>query len=163
MSGSIPYISNIEILSGAFVTLKNEIILVHGKHEMVAEKICNNRLPDIDRKLFELWKKSNQKLGISREEDFLIYVALYDKIENVVKRRITTASQTPYERYFNYCLMDWNINRKRPLIYNPETEKFEKLHTGWEYTNYEDLEAQAEAEEIKKNVPYEDRHLFFKK
>ena len=31
---SIPYINDIEILSGAFVTLKNEIILVHGRHEV---------------------------------------------------------------------------------------------------------------------------------
>ena len=163
MSESIPYISNLELLSGAFVTLKNEIVLVHGKHEMVAEQICNDRLPDNDRYLFELWKKANQNLGISRADDFLIYVALYDKIENVIKRRITTASQSPYERYFNYCLMDWNIVRKRPMIYNPETQKFEKIHDGWQYTDYEDLEAQEEVEEIKKNVPYEDRHLFFKK
>ena len=163
MSKNVPYIADIEILQGAFVTLKNEIILVHGKHEQVAQDICQNRLVESDKRLFELWKESNKELGTQREEDFLIYVALYDKIENVIKRRITTASQSPYERFYNYCLMEWNITRKRPLIYNPETQKFEKLHKGWEYTNYEDLEAQAEIEEIKENVPYEDRYLFFKK
>ena len=163
MSKSIPYISDIEILSGAFVTLKNEIILVHGKHNDAAQEICQRKLSKTDSRMFELWKESNKNLGIKREEDFLIYVALYDKIERVIKRRITTASQTPYEKYFNYCLMDWNISRARPLIYNQETKQFEELHDGWEYAEYEDREAKKEIDDIKENVPYEDRYLFFKK
>jgi len=163
MSKTIPYIKNIEILSGAFVTLKNEIILVHGKHEKTAEDICNNRLAPQEKHLFELWKKYNKKYSTFREEDFLILVALYDKIENVVKRQITTAGTSPYKKFYNYCLMDWKIKRENPLIYNQEKQQFEELHTGWEFTNNEDVEIQQEIDEIRKNVPYEDRYLFFKK
>lgn len=163
MSKIIPYINDLEIQSGAFVTLKNEIILVHGKHEKTAQEICRNRLSPSEKELFELWKKSKRKVSTLSEEDFLVLIALYDKIENVYKRRITTASPDPYERFFNYCIMDWEIVRQKPLIYNQEKHKFEQLHTGWEYINYEDVESKKEIDEIRENVPQQDRHLFFKK
>ena len=155
MHERVPYI---KLSAGAFITLNNNIILANGNHETIAKRICNNLSP-ANQKLFELWKDSKY---IS-EEDFLVCVLLYDKVENVLNRSITTASPRPYERLYNYYLMDWDIIRQKPIIYNEEKKAFEKLHTGWEYSDQIDLEDKYEIEEIKKNVPFEDRYLFLKK
>ena len=169
MSKSLPYINNLEIYNGAFITPSNAIILVKDRHDITAKKYCegeneqSSQLSIKEQELYEYWKNYNKWRKNNRETDFLITVLGFDKIENIVKHSIMTSSLEPYIRFYNYLLMDWTINLQTRVIYNPDKKTFERQSlSSWHIGSLEEQEAREEIEDIKKRVKKIDRPLFFK-
>ena len=161
MAARIPYLTNMEIREGAFVTLKNKIIIVKDNHDKTATRICREALTSEESELFSLWKESNKALENDRATDFLVFVLGYDKIEKPINHSIVTVDNNPYIKYYNYCLMDWQILPQRRIVYNPETKKFES-HFSQYIEAIENIDAKQEIEDVKKSVLIKDRHYFFK-
>ena len=163
MSRVMPYVKNLNLCRGAFITPSNQIILANGKHDRIAKKYCEESLTVPQKELFEKWKKMNHWSQNNREADFLICVLLFDKVENLISHSITTTSREPYTRFYNYYLMEWNIIPQDRIIYNEEKETFERpRYPSWDLISFEEQEKKSEIEEIKKHVLLKDRPMYFK-
>lgn len=113
--------------------------------------------------LFKLWLKSHKLDYRTCYTDFLVYLLGFDKVENILKNTITTSNKYPHIRFYNYYLMDWNIDTHNSLKYNPNTKLFEPLHHDNTFVaSYLDREYEEEIYEIKSKVKLKDRPYFFK-
>ena len=92
--------------------------------------------------------------------DFLVQVLAYDKVETQLHKTISTTSPNPYNRFYNYCLMDWNILSMYALKYNEELGIF-VVDDSRCFTD-EDRETFEEIERIQEEVDLKDRHYYFK-
>lgn len=145
---------------GAFITYKGEFLPVKGNHELFAKWYCNNNLDAYQSKLYNAWLNifKNKNVQFS---DFLVFVLYFDKVENIIPNMITTTTKEPHQRFFNYYLMDWQIETKNHLRYNVSKGIFEP-DTNILIEQEEDREAQYEIEEIKSQTLKRERNLFFK-
>lgn len=78
-----------------------------------------------------------------------------------IPRAISTSCVNPNERFWNYLIMDWKIDRMPCYLYNEETQKFERLQEG--YTNYQTEKEESlekEIQLIKQKVPRKKRYQF---
>ena len=95
--------------------------------------------------------------------DFLVYCLGFDKVETVMRRAITTTNPNPHIRFYNYYLMEHDIDCQRPMRFNEETGLFKYIDDNpYSFANKEDRDAEAEINDIKKRVLKKDRPLFFK-
>lgn len=79
-------------------------------------------------------------------------------------RIITTSSTIPNERFYNYLLMDWAVQRVPRFIYNNNLHRFEEESILKEFHKNEKEEILAkEIASIKKLVPLHKRHNYFRK
>ena len=113
--------------------------------------------------LFKLWLNNTQFDFKTCYTDFLVFILNFDKVENILKNTITTSNQYPHIRFYNYYLMDWNIDTHNSLKYNPDTKLFEPLYNDNIFVaSYLDREYEEEIYEIKSKVKLKDRPYFFK-
>lgn len=112
--------------------------------------------------ILKKWLQKNERFATSVLSDFMTYVIKYDKIETIRRKSITTTSNQPYTRFYNYYLMDWNIDCLKPgYIFNEETGCFEFAQRD-NIAVGNDREVKSELDEIKANVLRKDRYHFFK-
>lgn len=112
--------------------------------------------------LFKLWLESDRYTGNNLFSDFLICLLNFDKVETVMRRAITTTSQAPHKRFYNYYLMDWYIKHVPKMKYDSQSGLFLFDNSQGRFDNPEEKEAEEEIEEIKSRVLLKDRYLFFK-
>lgn len=113
--------------------------------------------------LLKKWLQEHERVTRNLLSDFLVYVVGFDKIETIRRKAITTTTQQPYTKFYNYYLMDWYIDWYKPLmIFNEETGCFEYAKRDYIVMNHEDREVKSEIDEIKANVLRKDRHHFLK-
>lgn len=79
-------------------------------------------------------------------------------------RLITTSCPNPNERFYNWLLMDWQIQRIPRMLWNEEDQRFIEENTITKYYQTEKEEILGkEIESIKKQVPKEYRKQYFRK
>lgn len=148
--------SDIRYLKRNFSIKRNEI---KALDEYMTSKLTSHQLD-----LWEKWLSQYDYDGFRRAQDFLVLVCNYDRIESMGRQYITTACDTPHIRFFNYMLMDWDIDTKSPIIWDPNENAFiQKESFCNESINSQDKEYAQEIDNIKSQVLVKDRHLFFKK
>ena len=170
MNKILSYDHTLESQKNAFITPKNNIIIVDEGHEEFAENYCNGiNLYDIDRlsieelNLYKLWLNLNNfnKRGMS--SDFLVDVLGFDKILKVMRKTITTTSLEPHVRFYNYYLMDWYIDIRKRLAYDEKTGFFLEINKKEAFIiSSFDREMEEEINEIKSKVKLIDRKYFFR-
>lgn len=113
--------------------------------------------------LYKLWLEKYEFAKRNLFSDFMVYLLQFDKVETVMRRKITTTNPQPHIRFYNYYLMDWYIEEEPPMKFNENTGLFEWDEDNyWVIRNKGDREAELEINEIKANVLKRDRMLFFK-
>jgi len=183
MSLIIPYDDKFDRGDGAFISPSNEIILTHGEHERFAGKYCSgidylfsrrsstkngdpfslSKLTKEQLELYKLWLEKKECNKRKMHSDFMVFVLGFDKVETIMRRAITTTSNIPHIRFYNYYLMDWYIDKHTPMKYNPEIGLFEYDEPkDWMIKYSEDRKFEYEINEIKQKVLIKDRPLFFK-
>lgn len=173
MSYVIPYDDNLGRKERTFITPSGKIVSTPMTHEFYATEYCRgegfldgsngvSRLTAEEAAIFKNWLS---EYGYKRElcSDFLVQVLGFDKVETVLRRVITTTSREPHVRFYNYYLMDWCIDNRRPIRYNEETGLFEYDKSDeWISMFNGDKAVEDEINEIKANVLVKERHYFFK-
>lgn len=113
--------------------------------------------------LYKLWEKLHQFDCKTFYTDFLVCIIGFEKVENILKKTITTTTNNPHIKFYNYYLMDWNIIHQPKIIYNQELNIFEQeKNNHWYQNSYQEREYEYEISEIKSKVRKKDRHYFFK-
>ena len=157
----LPYIDNMYEFEGAFIDRNNRVLRLGPLiHEGFARQEIE-RLNEDDKVLYNKWIESYYKGNLftspySFASDFLTMVLGYDKIETILYHVISTSSHEPYERFYNYLLMGFTIQRLPKYIY--KNGKFVKQRITLNNEN----DYVEEIENIKKLVPQKDRHIFKK-
>ena len=123
-------------------------------------ELASSELVERQLNLYKLWIKACTEQKTHTTLDFMTCVLRYDKVEKILTNTISTSFQSPHVRYYNYYLMDWDIQYLKPMRYNKETGLFEYIDNSILLS--EDSDAEDEIDEIKKNVEYESRPLFFR-
>lgn len=183
MSNVLPYDENICMSDGGFITTDGKFIYTPMTHEAYAINFClgkdflspkkngdkrdtfsSSKLSDSNLALCKAWLNEKSKRDRNAYSDFLVYVLGYDKVETCLRRLITTTSPMPHIRFYNYYLMGWNVcklNRKR---FDEEKNIFivDYADNLSPIFMSKDREAEAEIEEIKKKVLFNNRDLYFK-
>ena len=128
MSKIILYDDTLEFGKTAFITPKDEIIITDVKHEIFAQNYCEGDISKLTKEeliLYKYWLEQNDFNKARRCSDFLVDVLGFDKIVKNVGKTITTTTALPHIRFYNYYLMDWNIDVRKRTIFNEETHIFE--------------------------------------
>lgn len=113
--------------------------------------------------LYKLWLEENEFHRRKIYSDFMVYILGFDKVETIMRRTITTTNNSPHIRFYNYYLMNWNIEKQSPMKYNSEIKEFEYDEPkNWFIMYNEDRKYEEEINEIKRNVLVKDRHHYFK-
>ena len=107
----------------------------------------------------------NELLSLTKEDfiqDFAVLSIGIDKIETQVNKTITTTKQNPYEFYFNYLIMGYNIAQLSKIIFNNQKQVFKTINKN-EYSiiSHYDDKYKEEANLILKKVPYSERYKYF--
>ena len=124
---------------------------------------ASSKLTKEQLELYKLWLENYEFARSNLYSDFLVYLLGFDKIETVMRRKVTTTVLNPHIRFYNYYLMDWYIDYQTPMKYNEDTRHFEYIERGdILLETSKDRQAESEINEIKSKVLLKDRHLFFK-
>ena len=161
MNKILPYYDNLYRSTGAFIKPSGNILYVNKNHEQFAKKYCLESLDKRDLLLLRKWVELRGTQSCSNS-DFLVFMLSFDKVEAIVKKVITTTSPIPHIRFYNYLLMNWQLNIYPKMIYNQEEDKIEYAYDNEFFRHSLDREKEEEILEIKSKVSLEDRHLFFK-
>lgn len=192
MNKIIPYDDNLGQERATFITPNNEFYCNYSchfnGHEDLAKQYLNGPYFDqlLDSKVksksgeeINIWQSSeltkeelevykiwfqNSKIWFLRTySDYMVHVLGFDKVETQWRKAITTTSFESHIKYYNYYLMEWNIEIRTKMKYNKETSLFEPVYYSEDYLISDaDREAEDEIEEIKRKVLIKDRHHFFK-
>lgn len=106
-------------------------------------------------------------------KDIMVMYMGYDSIERRLKldsnksaefKAITTSCTNPNERFYNWLLMDWNIQRIPMMLWNEEEKRYiqENPLTSYYQTEKEEILGM-EIDSIKKLVPKQYRKEYFRK
>ena len=155
----IPYI---EDPKQCFIRIDGKILYVESSHEEFAKYYCNNKLTDREKRIYELWKEKYNTNDRDIYSDFLIKSLFYDKINTKLKRLIITSSYIPHVRFYNYYLMDWNINIIDKLVYDEQRGMFIEKENRINYYSLIDEENKEEIESIKEKTLVKDRYFYMK-
>lgn len=126
----------------------------------------SSKLSKEDLQLYKLWVEHNEERGIGYRymySDFIVFILGWDKLETVMRSCFTTTCNEPYTRFYNYFLMDWYIDHQTKKKYDNQKKTFiwdEK--EDWYIKDQANKKAEEEINQIKKEVPFHERHLFFK-
>ncbi len=85
------------------------------------------------------------------------------KYEKKLKKTILTSKFNPYETFYNFYLMDYNIQTVPQKIYNPKTQKFEEYTQNKFLIPDSEIRYKDEIDSIRRIVPLKDRHKYFRK
>lgn len=95
-------------------------------------------------------------------QEFAVLTIGVDKIETQLNKTITTTKLNPYEYYFNYLIMGYNIIQIPKIVFNKQKQVFEKVDIReFSMISYYDEKYKEKAELILKKVPYSKRSKYF--
>ena len=107
----------------------------------------------------------NELLNLTSKEfmqDFAISSIGIDKIETQVNKTITTTKQNPYEFYFNYLIMEYNIVQIPKIVFDKENQIFKIIDINeYSLASHYDKKYKEEAKLIIKKVKYSERYKYF--
>lgn len=107
----------------------------------------------------------NQFIDLIRDEfmqDFAVSTIGFDKIETQVNNTITTTKINPYEFYFNYLIMEYDIVQIPKVIFDNKKQTFIITYTNeYSIASHYDKKYKEEADLIKRKVPYSERYKYF--
>ncbi len=167
MSVIIPYDESL-LDGGAFISPSGRIYRVKNDHEAFCEEFLSNLNENFGNdvvkhqklhKMLDTYYKESPRKSLT---DFMVLVLDFDKVEIQLKKTITTSSRQPHIRFYNYYLMDWNINIYEKLYYNTNTNRFDIINPTPLGLDQEDTDEYYEIEDIKSKVLIKERNLFFK-
>jgi len=166
MSKIILYDEILETGKTAFITPNDKIIIINEKHEIYAQNYCEgniNKLTKDELILYKYWLEQNDFNKRKMCSDFLVDVLGFDKVMKNIRKSITTTTSFPHVRFYNYYLMDWNIEVRKRIRFNEETHMFEFVELDTSFMRcVEDRRMEEEIIEIKSKVKLKDRHHFFR-
>lgn len=146
--------------SNAFEDYKKEHNFQGNKEDI--DVFSSTKLTKEQLELYKLWKDKYEFSRKNLISDFMVYILQFDKLETMRRTTITTTNPNRHIRFFNYYLMDWNIDYESPMKYNRTTEQFEFDNEKNYLSSSEDREAEEKIRKIKSTVKKRQRHLFFK-
>ncbi len=79
-----------------------------------------------------------------------------------LSKTILTSKFNPYETFYNFYLMDYNIQTVPQRIFNTKTQKFEEYSQSDFFIPDSEIRYKDEIESIKRLVPLKDRHKYFR-
>ena len=188
MNTIIPYDKELFENEGAWISPDGKIIYFESIHEKYAEDFLfgNNKniydyidtprhksinykqytgnLTKKQFEIFKLWVKycdDNRYSLYGMNSDFLLYILGYDKVETVMRRCITTTSEQPHIRFYNYYLLDYIVSVHSKQKFDREKGMFISDNHNL-IPNESDMEAEKEIKEIKSKVLIQERSLFLK-
>lgn len=82
--------------------------------------------------------------------------------EKKLSKTILTSKFNQYETFYNFYLMDYNIQTVPQKIYNPKTQKFEEYAQNKFLIPDSEIRYKDEIDSIKRLVPLKDRHKYFR-
>ena len=133
-----------------------------GRREDI-DVYSSSQLPKEQLELFKLyWVGGADVPSVRNVSDFLVIVLHHDKVESIIKKRITTANPNPHIRLFNYYINDWDIKVLDPARFNYNTNEFELDKTVRWIASEEDKEAEEEIKRIKSKVLLKDRPFYYR-
>lgn len=139
------YIKNKEYLSDIFTqSIYNNIVI--KKHILKILDKSNNTLELLN----------NIKPLISRIDDYFVQTLNYDKFNGITKN-IVTSKQNYSEYFYNYLLMDFNVDVVPKNIYSLDNSSITSYTRIKSYDKYEE-----EIKQIKKTIPREKRCIYFR-
>ena len=139
------YIKNKEYLSDIFTqSIYNNIVI--KKHILKILDKSNNPLELLN----------NIKPLISRIDDYFVQTLNYDKFNGITKN-IVTSKQNYSEYFYNYLLMDFNVDVVPKNIYSLDNSSITSYTRIKSYDKYEE-----EIKQIKKTIPREKRCIYFR-
>ena len=95
-------------------------------------------------------------------KDFAVSTIGFDKIETQVNNTITTTKMNPYEFYFNYLIMGYNVVQIPKVIFDNQRQAFIIIDTNeYSLASHYDKKYKEEAELIKRKIPYSERYKYF--
>lgn len=107
----------------------------------------------------------NELINLTNEgfmQDFAVSTIGIDKIETKANNTITTTKQNPYEFYFNYLIMGYNIIQLPKVIFDRQEQSFRRIDVNeYSIASCYDEKYKEEAKLIIKKVPYSERHKYF--
>lgn len=166
MSKIILYDETLEVGKTAFITPNDKIIITDEKHEVFAQNYCEGNISKLTKEeliLYKHWLEQNEFNKRKMCSDFLVDVLGFDKILKARRKSITTTSLEPHVRFYNYYIMDWNIEIRKRIVFNEETCMFEYVEPDMALIKYvEDRRFEDEIKEIKAKIKLKDRYYFFK-
>lgn len=149
---------------GDFYHFKN-IYQFRGKRSDIDEW-CHSKLNDNDLEKYFLWLNQFQHYYKTASAlDYMVFVLGFDKIESILSHTITTTCNLPHIRFYNYYLMDWDIQVLTKAYYNSNTNQFEFKNNdivGLYHSISLDLEAEDEIRTIKEKVKKKDIPNYFR-
>jgi len=123
----------------------------------------NTMLTTIINTLYDL--SANELLNLTSEtfmQDFAVLSIGIDKIETQVNNTITTTKQNPYEFYFNYLIMGYNIVQIPKIVFDRQNQVFRMIDVNeYSLASHYDEKYKEEAKLIIKKVPYSERYKYF--
>ena len=146
----------------------------------IVRKQLKNKYKDLDYwDLNDKYQESVKKQLLSYLKDICIEFLGYDSIERFNKngkpiiiddnynildnpRVITSSYNNINDRFYNYLLMDWTINKANRYKYNENTNMYEIDNSFNYFTSSKEEELKNEIESIKKYVKREDRYKYFR-
>ena len=169
MERVIPYLENILATKGGFVLPNNKIVFVQNNHDEYASEFCFKLLRDklelnFTRQELDLYKYLLTKYRTicgNNDLDFLVLCLGFDKIETILSKTITTTSMEPFIKFYNYYLMDWDIEMVNKLVYAEQVNKFlENKIISIESIN--DREAKEELDDLRIKILKKEKYYLFK-
>ena len=79
-----------------------------------------SKLSDEELDLYIIWNSKNKY----NSTDFMVRVLGWDKIDSLSSKTIATSSYIPHIRFYNYYLMNWNVNHVDKLVYDNKENDF---------------------------------------
>ena len=180
MSLIIPYEDKLDTCNGAVIKPNGSIIYTYEEHESFAKNYCrgkdyslltssmiegvdiysSSKLTKQQLELYKLWLKNKK---FPSNIDFMVYLLRFDKVGTLLGNAITTTNNKPHIRFYNYYLMDWEIQREVPkeVRFDEKRNRLALIGTGVDVTQ-RDYDFKAEIEVEKSKFLRKDRHLCFK-
>jgi len=153
-------VSDIEIYEYFMELKKNADNLVgvtgHKDKDILGVVIEQEPIIEVtDRLLSEILKDKN---------DFLVQAVGFDKIETQLRRTITTSKLNINEAFFNYLIMEWQIQQIPKCLIDTESKRLRGIGTNdFSLNNNSGLERELskEIQLIKKYIPILERPRYF--
>lgn len=160
------YLRYIKYLSseGDFYHFKNNYQFYGTRKDI--DEWCHSKLKEEELKQYQLWMNQYQHYFKSSSAlDYMIFVLGYDKIESILTHTITTTHNLPHIRFYNYYLMDWDIQILSKAHFNSKKNLFEFGNDNLIDLYHSislDSEAEEEIQSIKSKVKKKDLPKFFR-
>lgn len=136
-----------------------EFVGYTGKREDI-DIYSSSKLSEGELRLFKLWE--SKEYNSHQYSDFMILVLGWDKLNTLRRVVFTTTCDDYYTRFYNYLLMECDIDHQTRKIYYEQTQNFEWDGRYYYINRKKDRKVEEEIKKIRSEVPINERHLFFR-